>query len=197
MCHTCMAPLLAADGHDECPTCLGVVHLRPGLSDSQCMICSFMPHGLKVARLAEVEGPQLEGELPPSALASKVRGCSPTRRAPPRKKAKKVDTLATKVETLTTEFAEIKDLLLNLQPSKGASTRVDSQQARAPTPLEWDEDALSTRASCSQFCEERPGQEGVEASTHASDTCSQLWTGPDADFRERPLPPSLFHLRRS
>ncbi len=59
-----MAPLLAADGHDGCPTCLGVVHLRQGLSDSQCMNCSFMPHGLKVARLAEVERSQLEGELP-------------------------------------------------------------------------------------------------------------------------------------
>ncbi len=51
-----MAPLLG--------TCLGVVHLRQGLSDCQCMNCSLMPHRLKVVQLAGVEGPQLEGELP-------------------------------------------------------------------------------------------------------------------------------------
>ncbi len=82
-------------------------------------------------------------------------GGSPPRGAPHRKKAKKVDCLAAKAETLNSEFTEIKDLLLNLQPGRGASTWVDSPQARTPTPLEWDEDALSMRASCSQFCEER------------------------------------------
>ncbi len=105
-----MAPLLAADGHDKCPTYLGVVHLR----------------------LAEVEGPQLEGALLPSGLASEVRWRSPPTVAPPRKKAKKVDCLAAKVDTLTSEFAELKDLLLKLQPGMGASTRADSPQARVP-----------------------------------------------------------------
>uniref|UniRef100_UPI0037E7B013 uncharacterized protein n=1 Tax=Semicossyphus pulcher TaxID=241346 RepID=UPI0037E7B013 len=169
-CRTCMAPLLAADGHDECPTCLGVVHLREGLSDSQCMNCSYMPRGLKVAHLAEVEERQLEGELPPSGVAS-VQGRSPPRNAPPRKKAKKVDCLAAKVHSLSSEFAVFKDLLLNLQPGSGTSVPVHSPQA--PNPQGWDEDALSTRASCSQFCEDRPGLGEGEASTHVSDTCSQ------------------------
>ena len=92
-----MAPLLALDGHDECPACLGVVHLREGLSDDQCMKCSFMPHGLKVARLAEVEGPQVEGELPRPGREPVVRVRSPPRAAPPRKKARKADGYAAKV----------------------------------------------------------------------------------------------------
>ena len=103
-----------------------------------------MPHGLKVARLVEVEGPQVEGELPLSGAArSEVRRRSPATGAPPRKKAKKADSLAIKVGMLASEFSEIKGLLLNLQ-------RGDIPQARAPTP-QWDEDALSTRASCSQL----------------------------------------------
>lgn len=165
VCRACMAPLLATDGHDECPTCLGVVHLREGLSDSQCMNCSFMPRELKIARLAELEE-QLECQLPLSGVPSRSgRRRAPPEGAPPTKKARKVDCLATKVDTLTSEFAEIKALLLNLQPG-----RVNATQ---PTPPGWDEDALSTRASCSQFCEDRPGQGELVASSHASDTCSQ------------------------
>ncbi|KAK0141923.1 hypothetical protein N1851_020394 [Merluccius polli] len=38
-CHACIASLLATNGHDECPTCLGVAHLRERLSDNQCMNC--------------------------------------------------------------------------------------------------------------------------------------------------------------
>ncbi len=92
-----------------------------------------------------MEGLQLEDELPPSGLASEVRGRSPPRDAlNTLNKAKKDECLAAKAETLTSEFAEIKDLLLNLQPGRGAPTREDSPQARAPAPLEWDEDALST-----------------------------------------------------
>ena len=164
-----MAPLLALDGHDECPACLGVVHLREGLSDNQCMNCSFMPHGLKVARLAEVEGPQVEGELPPPEREPTVRVRSPPRAAPPRKKARKADGYAAKVDKLVSEFAEIKSLLYNLQPVRLASI----SQAEAPTTPEWDGDALSTSASCSQFYEDRPGQGEVEASTQASEGGSQ------------------------
>ncbi|KAI4802050.1 hypothetical protein KUCAC02_019909 [Chaenocephalus aceratus] len=65
---------------------------------------------------------------------------------------------------LASEFSEIKGLLLNLQ-------RGDIPQARAPTP-QWDEDALSTKASCSQFREDRSGQGDVDAPNHASDSYS-------------------------
>ena len=81
-----MVPLLASDGHDECPKCLGVVHLREGLSDSQCMNCSYMPRDLKLARLAEVEGRLPDSQLPASGVASTLRGGpgrSPPEGAPP------------------------------------------------------------------------------------------------------------------
>lgn len=92
-----------------------------------------------------------------------------THRCPARKKAKKVDWLAAKVDTLAPEFAEIKNLLLNLQPGRRAPTRVDSQ---ARSLQGWDYDALSTRASCNQLCEDRPRQGEIAASNHASNHCS-------------------------
>ncbi|XP_074483968.1 uncharacterized protein LOC141763298 [Sebastes fasciatus] len=121
-----------------------------------------MPRELKIARLAELEE-QLECQSGVPSRSGRRR--APPEGTPPTKKARKVDCLATKVDTLTSEFAEIKALLLNLQPG-----RVNATQ---PTPPGWDEDALSTRASCSQFCEDRPGQGELVASSHASDTCSR------------------------
>jgi hypothetical protein len=64
-CVACMASLQAEDGHDQCPACLGVEHLREAVSDNPRMNCSFMPHALRLARLAEVEG---RPGLPPSGL---------------------------------------------------------------------------------------------------------------------------------
>jgi len=61
-------------------------------------------------------------------------------------------------------FSEPKDLLLNFQPGRGTASQVDSPQTRTPTPLGWDEDALSPRTSCRQFCENRHGQGEVETS---------------------------------
>ena len=116
-----------------------------------------------------MEGPQVEGELPPPGREPVVRVRSPPRAAPPRKKARKADGYAAKVDKLVSEFAEIKSLLYNLQPVRLASI----SQAEAPTTPEWDGDALSTRASCSQFYEDRPGQGEVEASTQASEGGSQ------------------------
>ena len=65
------------------------------------------------------------------------------------------------------EFAEIKVGV------RLASTQGSIPQAEAPTTPEWDGDGLSTRASCSQFYEDRPGQGEVEASTQASEDSSQ------------------------
>ncbi|CAL8381368.1 unnamed protein product [Boreogadus saida] len=140
------------------------------------MNCSLMPHGLKVARLAEVEGPQVEGELPPPGREPVVRVRSPPRAALPRKKARKADGYSAKVDKLVSEFAVIKSLLFNLQPVRLASTQGSIPQAEAPTTPEWDGDSLSMRASCSQFYEGRPGQGEVEASTQASEDGSQhVW----------------------
>ncbi|KAK5935151.1 hypothetical protein CgunFtcFv8_020537 [Champsocephalus gunnari] len=54
-CNTCMASLQPEDGHDLCPSCLGLEHLREGLSEDPCMNCTIMPRAVRAARLAKVE----------------------------------------------------------------------------------------------------------------------------------------------
>ncbi len=50
-----MVSLQPEDGHDMCPLCLGLEHLREGLSEDPCMNCSIMPWSVRAARLVEVE----------------------------------------------------------------------------------------------------------------------------------------------
>lgn len=54
-CHTRMAPLQPEDSHDLYPSCVGLEHLREGLSEDLSMNCSFMPCAVRVAKLARVE----------------------------------------------------------------------------------------------------------------------------------------------
>ena len=56
MCNDCRAPFDPEDGHDGCPSCPGVEHLRQGLTELACVNCSCMA--------------QLEGKInsqPPAA----------------------------------------------------------------------------------------------------------------------------------
>ncbi|MED6259124.1 hypothetical protein ATANTOWER_017369 [Ataeniobius toweri] len=71
-CMDCGAALQADDGHDLCPTCLGRDHLVEGLSENPCMNCSFMPHALRVAQLAQW-CPQDDADLPPSGQVAPSR----------------------------------------------------------------------------------------------------------------------------
>ncbi|KAK9515870.1 hypothetical protein VZT92_026472 [Zoarces viviparus] len=48
---TCMAPLQPDDGHDLCPSCLG-------------LNCGIMPRAVRAARLAEAETPDGCGRPP-------------------------------------------------------------------------------------------------------------------------------------
>ncbi|KAL6094704.1 uncharacterized protein ACO6RY_16060 [Pungitius sinensis] len=50
-----MAPLQPEDSHDLCPFCLGLKHLREGLSEAACMDCGIMSRAVRAASLAEVE----------------------------------------------------------------------------------------------------------------------------------------------
>ena len=114
------------------------------------MNCRFMPLLVRRARLAVVEGDA--ALLPASGGADprspRGRGRSTASHGPPGK-VKKVDTLACKVDTLSSEFAQIKELLLNLQPDdRGSAPRGDSATRDLPC---WDIDVLSTAASCSLF----------------------------------------------
>ncbi|MEQ2185137.1 hypothetical protein GOODEAATRI_015106 [Goodea atripinnis] len=71
-CMDCGAALQAGDGHHLCPTCLGRDQLVEMLSENPCMNCSFMPHALRVARLAQM-CPQDDADLPPSGNVAPLR----------------------------------------------------------------------------------------------------------------------------
>ncbi|MEQ2162826.1 hypothetical protein GOODEAATRI_023882 [Goodea atripinnis] len=45
-CASCSVPLQPEDGHDMCPPCLGVDHLREALSDHACSNCSVLPRAV-------------------------------------------------------------------------------------------------------------------------------------------------------
>ncbi|KAL2081742.1 hypothetical protein ACEWY4_023595 [Coilia grayii] len=51
-CVNCRAPLEPEDGHRECPSCLGVEHLRQGLTELACPDCMCLSMAARTARLA-------------------------------------------------------------------------------------------------------------------------------------------------
>ena len=166
-CASCQAPLQADDGHDWCPSCLGFEHLTDALETNHCMNCSYMPHALKLARLAQLE-PQGDGDLP-SGQAPTTKRKQPKRRsgtaadAAPRLAKKKAksddDRLASKVDKLSAELKRMTALLMVHQPQD------PTEEARVPAPempyLEpqgREEDTLSLAASASHFREYEEGE---------------------------------------
>ncbi len=162
--HNCvfsMASLQEENGHNQRPACLGVEHLREGVSQNPCMNCSFMPHALRLARLAEVGGSQ--GVTPLALVSGGTRRRTSKSGRPPMKSCK-VDTLAHKVDALSTEFAEIKAVLQNLQPEHDRLATVSNPVAELP--LYPEEDTLSTAVSCTLFTEEdEHGEDKVTSCT--------------------------------
>ena len=180
-----MAPLQPEDGHDLCPSCLGLEHLKEALSDEACMNCSLMPRAVRATRLAEVE--QLLGLAPsPGHLAPAQRltpaqsGRSKRRAAEtagPRKKG-----LVSRVEKLTAELDHMKSLFLAFQSGTGAE--VPGAPAPPAAILEPEDDVLSTAASATEFAEyesdvvpqdvaSRASAAGSCSSTHSSTGCSE------------------------
>lgn len=103
-----MAPLQPEDGHDHCPTCLGIERLKAGLSDEPYMNCSFV----YVANILE----QFNREVsltPASAgvnpMAFKKCICHVTRHGPPAQVPKGISSLP------KLRLIQIKLLLINLQ----------------------------------------------------------------------------------
>lgn len=141
-----------------------------------------MPLAVRRARLAAVEGDAallpVSGSAVPRAPKGRGRRRSTASHGPPGK-VKKVDTLALKVDTLSSEFAQIKELLLNLQPDdRGPVVSGDSATRGSPVR---DIDVLSTAASCSLFDDEGEGQdEDKDSALPASDALSQ---GSDGSLR--------------
>lgn len=182
-CADCRAPLEIGDGHDMCPPCLGVEHLRQGLTELACMNCACMSMTVRSARLARLES--VFASQPPAVQRGDARATCPPKRkrtheAPTSSKQGRDDPLSHKVDTLASEFAEIKALLLNLQPgtqAAGAPAAVLSSSSPKVSPLQLspayralDEDVLSIRASESldfgQLLDE--GVEGGSRSSHAN-----------------------------
>lgn len=134
---TCMAPLQAADGHDQCPACLGIEH--------QPLLRAKWHHG-------NTHHVVLHGH------PAKVRT---------------VGALAAKVDSLSSEFPRIKQLLLNFQPDdSGSVPSGDSTTGGSPC---WEDDVLSTAASCSFFTDKEEEGKDVdgELAFRASDAFSQ------------------------
>lgn len=190
-CSACMASLQPEDGHDMCPSCLGLEHLREGLSEDPCTNCSFMPRSVRAARLAEVE--QLLGlvsspeqlssaqRLTPAQFGRSKRRAAETKGPASRKKVKESG-LTSKVDQLTEEINQMKSLFLAFQSGTGAG------ELGAPAPpaaiLEPEEDVLSMAASATEFAEyeadvvpqdvaSRASAVGSCSSTHSSTVGSE------------------------
>ncbi|KAJ8364207.1 hypothetical protein SKAU_G00130380 [Synaphobranchus kaupii] len=183
-----MAPLQAEDGHDLCPLCLGVEHLRQGLSDDACMNCSYMLRALKASRLAQAEGLLLEAPVqPPRAMtgsSSTTKRCkAEAMGAPPKKRTKAAAPLAAKVDSLTSEFAEMKALMLSLQPGAAFAAPVMEPSSYSMGPPGPEDDTLSTAASCSQF-QQREGEDSTSVHSQPSICGSQETEHGSADGSE-------------
>lgn len=128
---------------------LGALHLREGISNNHYMNCSFM------AQEATASPTGWGGRTEAWRAAASVWRCFEALESTksllmrwgsqPRKKSKKQIFWAVYSNGQALELAEMKDLLLILQLSRGAVSRVDSSQVRTPTPHVWDEDVLYSR----------------------------------------------------
>ncbi len=173
-CASCETPLQPQDGHDRCPACLGPEHLREALSDNPCMNCSYLPRAVRIARLAEVEHPDSNGDLPPSGqptsdcLRRSKRRAVATAVAPTRKKGKSDrSSLSSKVQQLSAELAQVRSMLRDCQPAAPVEEEVATFP---PMPvLVPEDDALSLAASATHFQDYEEDLSDVsERSSHSS-----------------------------
>ena len=160
LCVACAAPLEPEDGHDNCPPCLGLEHLREGLTDGACMNCRPLPWALRRERLAGVErvipdDPSILTEPPQGRLPGRSRlrhGGAAAKGAPPRKKAR--GGLSSKVDQLASDMEQMKSLLLALQPGTGRGLAELQPDPPLDLPLDLPvDDALSLTASANFFNE--------------------------------------------
>ncbi|XP_049437342.1 uncharacterized protein LOC125891834 [Epinephelus fuscoguttatus] len=179
VCISCMAPLSPEDGHDRCPSCLGIEHLRQALTENACINCTCIPLAERTARLVKFASSFAEAGLPPSGTPAYSHPPGPKRRghtqddaSVAKKRRRGVEPLALEVDTLASEFAQIKVLLLNLQPGCPSATAgtaasepplgkppqsYDGTDSLASSPLlasQPDEDTLSIAASGNLFTDD-------------------------------------------
>ncbi|XP_020780058.2 uncharacterized protein LOC110159790 [Boleophthalmus pectinirostris] len=176
-CQSCMAPLQPDDGHDLCPACLGEEHLQEALTEDACSKCSILPRSVRLARLAAFREPSSWMSAGPSDLLPAGQPVNNKRHSTgeecvPRKKPKKgvPGTLSAKVDTLTSELAQMRALIQNLQADANRVVPPHQQQDVASVC----DDAMSVAASDTHFqmgCDDLSSK--VSDSGSLRSTCSQ------------------------
>ncbi|MED6253234.1 hypothetical protein ATANTOWER_024897 [Ataeniobius toweri] len=155
-CASCLAPLQPEDGHDMCPPCLGVDHLREALSDHACSNCSVLPRAVRLARLSSVEQPvdwTVSVQQHPLPLG---QGAASTKRSAEdvplasgrRAKRRGPLGLSSRVDQLSTELAQMKALLQSLRADGGHSESSPPEQGGSS---HCEDDVISVAASCTLF----------------------------------------------
>ena len=137
-----------------------------GLTELACMNCSCISLAVRLERLAQLEGrvhPQPAQRGSAMSPKRRKRHRPDSREASGRCKCRKIDPLAQKLDILTSEFAEMKTLLQNLQQPGAQSANALATAAPPQSPSEMlppilspaleilEEDVLSTRASDSSY----------------------------------------------
>ncbi|KAI7805569.1 putative disrupted in schizophrenia 1 protein-like [Triplophysa rosa] len=113
-CKLCPNNLLPDKGHEFCPSCLGIQHLKDALTDP-CVHYSLLPLWERRLRLAELDPNSTVHIRQADPAAQRIKKCcaSTTTRAPPSKK--KETALSKTVAVLSSEMAKLKRLLHSLQ----------------------------------------------------------------------------------
>lgn len=204
-CISCQAPLEPEDGHRECPSCLGVEHLRQGLTELACADCMCLSVAARTARLANV-GPMTDSTQASGGQAAKVTPAAKVTTAARPGKHSGVATrptctatdqrpgdLAQRVDRMAADLEEMKALLISLQPqqAQGVSAHAHTpppwQPVRSPSPPQLSPvtearslDVLSIQASESMDCgdseaHDSASQAASQASSHG--TATALETG--------------------
>ncbi|KAF4109096.1 hypothetical protein G5714_010169 [Onychostoma macrolepis] len=104
-CSSCQVQMGLDDGHDQCPSCLGVEHLRDALEDP-CIHCNMIPLAVRRARLA--------GSSSNTGGMKRKAAASASATVPKQKKCKKE--LARRVDELADGTGKIQEFLSKLQP---------------------------------------------------------------------------------
>lgn len=151
-CSSCQKQMGLDDGHDQCPSCLGVEHLREALEDP-CIHCNMIPLAVRRARLA--------GSSSNTGGMKRKASASASAPLPKQKKGKKE--LTRRVDELADGIGKIQEFLSKLQPqpipeglesgSEEVGIPAFSQSDHAFFPD--DMDCVSVAATDSLFSEEQ------------------------------------------
>lgn len=169
-CRACLALLQPEDGHDLCPSCLGIGHLREGLTDEACTNCSVMPMSVRAARLAALEQPMAWSTSVQPPPLSAGQGTRRKRRAagamPPVPQKRSKGQLSKKVDCLSSELAEMKAVLQSFRAGGRQEEAAGGVQDVASL---CEDDVISVAASGSFFQEtQEVTPEASEVGSHAS-----------------------------